>query len=374
MPPPGPCELTAPIALGRLLAGLWVAALGALAPVVLLVIGEPVGGAAGGLLFTVLGLAFALGRRGAVVDAASGTVTIWWGVWVPIGRKRRPLGQPSHVTLSREVHGSGRSRVVVHALRLHGAGVAGGDQIELVAPQRYEAARRSAEKLARYCGVAMHDSSSGTLVVREASSLDQPLRERLWRERGGAPAPSPTPPGRLVVRQDGDETLCVLPPEGLHMQHGFMILAILIALAGVLQIWGGVSAQAQGPIWLRYAVPGGLLLPLLLFAARLAGAAAGRVTVRFSHRGLSLRGWGLLGRTQRISVEAIEELTVVEPAQGGLWSPAGSGHLVARSDERTLVLGLGLREDELRWLYDAICHALASTAFGYSDDRAGGPA
>jgi len=308
--------------------------------------------------FIVMALATALWRQGVDVDRQRRIYTSWWGVGFPWRRKIRGLDDAyGHVSLGVEVRGSGKSRRTVYPVSLAGEGVL---TLELIAPQDYGKARRGAEQLANHLGLGMHDVSSGTLVVRAAGTLDEPLRDRLLRERVELPALG-EPPERLVVSYQGKETACKLPPPGLTAKRG-MAMASCVMLMGFLLftgvMWGGDQLQGATLIPLALAA-----VPLLILIVMLLRALVARDKVVLSHDGVKLKPWGLR-RSRQISAEALEELIMVPAVQELGFFDAG-GKLVARSDEESLELATGLKERELHWLHDAARHALIATAFGY---------
>lgn len=349
--------------LRRVIFGAIFGGIGGLVLVVAVVIGGE-GGPAGvvvGLLFLTVGLAVGFGRKGLIVDRGRDTITTWWGVFVPFSRKELELGEPGHVEVSREVRGSGKSRTTVFPVTLVEKGIVASQ--ELFAPQSYVHSRHIAERLAGFLEISLHDSSSGALVIREADTLDEPLRDRLLREQGTVPTPSPTPPGRLRATRDGDEVTCVLPPPGIGLKH---VLGLVMVLVIPLFVFGTMAGE-DVPLPIRgfYVLFGAV--PALLVLPSLARALLGRDQVRMSARGVALRSWFGLRPIQRIPAEELEELTMVAASTEGFMNAARGGSVVARSDERTLVFGKNLTGEELRWLHDTICRELVPTAFGYRD-------
>lgn len=306
------------------------------------------------LLFVLLGLALALGRRGAIVDKPAKTITTWWGLWFPIGRTAHVFDEVAYVSIGREVRGSSKSRVTVYPVRVQPDGV------ELVAPQRYKDARRAAEQSARYLGVLLRDSSTGTEVTREPGSLDQPLRDRLLQQ-GARPTAPGAPPARLAVGADGDKTICVLPPAGIGLINVFSVLAGLLMSGAVVAFI--VSNHPPAPLVAAAAVVAAL--PILGTALPLLSALLGRDKVVFSAEGVELRRWEPYRSSQRIPVQELEELFVVNEMRLTITPAGGGASVVARSDRMTLYLGRSLTTDEAEWLRDAIIHAVCSTMFGF---------
>jgi len=229
----------------------------------------------------------------------------------------------------------------------------------LLAPQEYEAARRAAEQIANYLGTGLHDSSSGVLVIREAGTLDEPLRDRLRRQGTEVPRPGPTP-ARFVVREQGEETQCVLPPAGIGLAH-------VAGLAGALLFIGVMAyfALDARPPWFVLAIAFAMgAIPLLLTVPPVVDALFGHDTVVFSERGVGLKPWAWLRRTKRIPVEQLEELVLVNSLDPIRWSLRGTASVWARSDRVTLHLGANLSAEEAGWLYTAVRHSICHSMFG----------
>jgi hypothetical protein len=351
----------------RVVFGLVFAGFGGLGPAVGIVLSGDLQAwpsALVGLVFLAAGLAVGFGRKGVMIDRAEGTVTTWWGVFVPFSKKHLDLGEPGWIELGREVRGSGKSRTVVYPVALVEDGDAASQ--ELLAPQSYEEGRRAAESMASFLEIAMHDTSTGERVVREAGTLDESLRDRLMREQGSVPAPSSTPPGRLRAARDGDRVSCVLPPGGVRMQNLVgLVMVIIIPVFVLRQFWfdDDMPLPVRGFFLLFMAIPALFVLPPLVRSL------LGRDRVEVSQSELVVRRWGAPWGGKRIPTEQLEELTVV--GQGAsvpsFFTSRASGSVVARSDQLTLVMGQGLSPEEAQWLHDTICFELVPTAFGYRD-------
>ncbi len=342
-------SLTTELRAARIIAGLVIAVLCGVA--VALAAAEGVWQASLGFgVLSVCGVVTAFGRKGAFIEGD--TLTNWWGLWWPLYRKRRPLVACDHVLLREEVRGSGKNQRTVQAVEL-----AVGDDvaIEIIALGDYYAARRFAERVANHFGVGLHDDTTGTLVVREAGTLDEPLRSRLFRERPELAAPSPEPPGRLVVHREGEKTSCVLPAADVHWGTSLaLVVGLAIVICGTVALFVG-----QGETKTTAVLSLVIGIPLVVFGTLFALDAVARNRVIWSRAGITVVPWGI-GRAKHIPADELEELFAVKTGAISL----RNRRIAARSDRATLWIGM-LSEEELDWLYDDICYGLASMAFGY---------
>lgn len=301
-----------------------------------------------------VGLVWLLQGRGAIVDRSAGTLTAWWGLvrpaW-PLRSATTRLGAVTHVSVGARTEGSRGQRTTVFPVRIEPS--AG----EVWAPERYEVARASAERIARQLGTSLHDESSGVLVVREAATLDEPLRARVRREGALPPAP-PAVPARFAVETEGDETLCALPPRGVGYE-------------AVLGLLTGVGYAAVGYFVLRQFTPAAFgarvaTAALVALAALVAFvvAARGRATVRFSARRVACSPATPWRRSLAIEADAIEDLLLVDVPRIGAFGPTTerARSIWLRSDARTLRLGADLTAEEAAWLHASICRALCGEA------------
>ncbi len=333
----------------RIIGGLAISSLCGVAVALAAGEGEVLGSAIFGVL-GMCGLVTAFGRKGALIEGD--VLTKWWGLFWPLYRKRQPLTACDRTVLVKEVRGAGKSKRTVHVVKL---GVADGAAMEIIALGDYYLARRFAEQVANHFFVGLHDDTTGTLVVREAGSLDEPLRSRLFRERPELTAPSPEPPGRLLVCREGDKTRCVLPAEGLSCTTTavFFLGLLIVASGAAVMFWGpddSIDVAAQALICGS---------GFLVFGIAIALSALARHQVLWSRSGITVVS-GILKRRKHISADELEELFVVRSDS----SSRKEGRIAARSDRTTLWLGV-LTEEELDWLYDSICYGLASMSFGY---------
>ncbi len=310
--------------------------------------------------FGLVGLCLLLSRRGVVVDRSTATVTTWWGVLVAFGKKSHPLDPSHHVTLAREMRGGHKSRQEVFPISL--AGTAGAKPLEVLTPTSYTVARNLAEQLANHLEVALHDSSAGAVVIREAGTLDQPLRQRLLADAGPRQFPSAETPPRLLVSQRAEQTICVLPAGGFQPMH----LPVMLGLGSFMIFPLVFIFMGKWPWPIAAAALAFCTIPLVVLLPGLLRATIGRDTLSFSPDGVALKAWGSPRAAKSIDATALEELIIIPPSKTTELTWMGRcGRLVARSDALSLEIGRGLSEEELGWLEGAICHALTAEPFGY---------
>ncbi len=304
------------------------------------------------LLFVGVGLCVALFRRGFGLHTETRRITKWWGIWWPVRTTSIAYADVTRVLLDMEVRGSGKSKQTVFAVRIEQTP---GDT-ELFAPTDYHVARRAAERVANTLEVAMRDASSDVVVLREAGTLDEPLRERILRERGGTAPPSDSPPGRLTVTEDGDAWQCTLPRPGFNRDilsrlgfAAFFVAALFIGFNGAQE--PEVKIVMSGFAVLAFAIIAAPAIVRRLFPPR----------VRYSKEGVTFVR--ALAKPQTIAAHELEDLFVV-PVTSTLVFSRGGG-LVARRDHETITIDVPMTAEERQWLYDAICFTLATRAWGY---------
>lgn len=303
------------------------------------------------LPFMCVGLAIAFYRRGFELDVGNRTVTTWRGVWFPMLRSEHTLGELTHVSIREETRGSGKSRRTMFVVYLEPG------SLEVMPADLYLAARRGAETAAKALDLALHDGSMNTLAIREAGTLDEPLRDRLIREHGGAAPPHAVPVGRLLVSAGGEETVCTIPAEGLDVARlgraapalfGLVPAAFVVATGGFPLAIAGVVLGVASTAFVVFGLPA---LAAILVKGR----------VRYSKAGLTYAP--PLGFAARIPADELEELLVAPAVQVAFMSLGGG--IIARSDARAMRFGSGLSHDERQWLHQAICHTLVTQAWGY---------
>ncbi len=330
------------------------------------------------VLLLLVGPVLATYRSSLTLDRSAGRLILWRGLLVPMWRREHELAGISQLHLSRERRGNGRHSRTYYPVQLRGPS---SFSLELQAPESYEPARRLAESVARFLGMALHDDSSGKLVVRQAAHLDESLRARYRRERKTTQLPrqAAAAEARLEPLPGGGHRI-LLPAAGRHPAHWALLLPTAMLIL--------------------FTLPGALLTPfglglLGLFAATtvllMQHLARYREEITVDAGGVSLRAGGLWPSRQHMSADEIEEiLAPAEPpgfarqlaearelaATSGVdlvrltsslerllraFAPLGIGsQVVLRGDLGSLGLGRHLPESEKSWLHEALVHLLAS--------------
>ena len=296
--------------------------------------------------FAVWGVKVAADRHGVIVDRKARTIETWRGLWLPMKRTSHPWGAFSHVAISQEIHGSGRSESIEFPIQLCSPEV----DIRVLSTRNYDTSRRFAERLANYLSVGLEDTSSGAPVIKQAGTLNQPVGIRLRREESIPETPAAITPQRLAVRREGDTTICHMPTSG----SGAFIVALGMLGAMIVRFVTIPTTDPEGRV-----ITAGVVIPLAGVVLLLAAPAFLRRRVTFSREEITVSALGRPGKTKRIPADKLKELVLQD-------GPMGRS-IVARSETTTLAIGKGLSGEELTWLHASICHALVSGPFGYRD-------
>jgi hypothetical protein len=125
----------------------------------------------------VLGVISMCVRVGVILDLQRRTFSTWWGLLVPFYKSDHPLPKFNYVTVSfgtRSTMNNYSIRYRVYPVRLEGPGT---NATTIDEPDDHDKANLLAEDIARFLHLGILDRSLGWDVVREASTLDLPLRE-----------------------------------------------------------------------------------------------------------------------------------------------------------------------------------------------------
>ncbi len=308
------------------------------------------------LLTAALGFLLTFGGQRITIDGASEQVRITYGRWWPWERETRPLGDFNSVGICREVaaapHHGGSGGTASHPIRLQGDG----DEVELAGFSKYDQARRKAEQIAGFVGLALCDSTLGETVVREAGTLDESLRERAIRLGEAVEWPRPPRSNRIELRHSGDETIMDLPRISLRQRKGDLIGTVVLliiwsamAVPGLL-LFRSFLGETHSNLWLHFAQAGLVSLPVLPVVYVALGVLV-LLTVRerivVSPR-LLRREWRFpVGCwTRRVPAGEIEELLI------------DGDDVVVRTDRTRCRFGVSLTAGERRWLRDAVRYVL----------------
>jgi hypothetical protein len=319
-------------------------------------VGFPAGG-----LFALVGGLMVFGRAQKRIDRRQAVVESSFSALVSFRRKQTPLARFRYVWVTREVRrSSGRSSggrsVTVYPVRLMGER----DRIDWDTLSSLERARRSAEELAKFVRLPLHDSSTGTEQIREADTLDESLRERASRE--GLEVVVPDKPARLqsTVTRHAD-TVRVTFPRHYRKAVGAAIVWIIIgytlmSISGLVADLGerlrGLSPHLDRPPFADHPVLL-VVVPVVLLALLWIGISITRVSAVASSDSLQVHVHRFIGtRTTTIPASELEELYL------------SAKTIVARSDRRTLSVGGNTDLREAEYLHAILKAALLGRPTG----------
>lgn len=352
-----------------------------------------------GLVFAAVGGVLVFGRSGLILDRRTGMAVKWWGPLLPMSRKEYPLETLKAVSIHKNVGDSDSPTTYPVGI----TGEAGQKPIKVTDSTEYEQARREAEQLAKFLGLAVTDTSSGKKVVRAASELDESVRDRA-RRTGAKITSLPDPPFdmRTKVLESGDGVVLEIPGPPLNLIHYFSIGVAAVVSVSALSflIFNLDPSDLTWPPSIRDVIVGALIL--LIFVAGPIFSALVHVRRDRDRSTLVTASPALLRVEERvrgkvmnseIPGDQLEELTLPtiqdaatamneqqtgkpgyelgdtgvmrlpdgRPMPGimvSLLKMAPSSGIVARSDTATINFGAGLPEPELRYLHALILKAM----------------
>lgn len=311
----------------------------------------------GGLVF--LGAVLMCVRVGVIVDRQRRTITTWWGLLVPFyrGRTEHSVSQADFVTLSREERKAGKGEIyVVFPVTLGGRG---SHAITIHEPHDHDKARQLAEEIAKFFGLGIRDRSSAEEVVREAGTLDESLRERLRRMGRSVPLPVQAPGARAIFSYGGirSPTTIEIPPMPVGDCVRWFLIGLLIAgvVAIVLEWW----ASRRWDVAFGVPTLVMLLLVLCTLLPVLIRAAVLRERLVVSPHEIVVTRRDVFGtKTTRLAGAEVEDVALALARGFGRFT----SRVVIRSDRGSIELVAALANpEEIRWLRDAIAHALTVT-------------
>jgi hypothetical protein len=318
---------------------------------------------AAGLLMSSVGIALALGRRGAMIDPSRRTVTTWWGLLVPWHSRVQHSDAYQFVTLERAVVRRNNSTGVIYPLGLEGPR----DRAALYRFDDYAAARQRAEEVARALRLSMRDTTTGEAQVRSRHSLDEPLTARLREERREAVWPEAPDGLRIKYRTDESGVVFEIPgvPEG-----GLRVIIPVIAMMSVLAaavtfflvwkivtpLWAEASPRLRGfvgllGVWIS-AAPALAVVVVMFFrrSAERVIVSRGGVSVE-RRRPIGLRRWDF-------PADELEEIVVRRASSPLADGFLNDGALIARSDRDVCEIARTASDAEREWLRGAIEYVL----------------
>ncbi|MCC6810826.1 MAG: hypothetical protein IT381_25580 [Deltaproteobacteria bacterium] len=299
-----------------------------------------------GVVFFCVGAVAGYNRHWLLIDADRGTATRSWGVFFPFKHKKSPLGRWEHVGLGRERRRRNKSSVTVFPVFL----ARQGESFPILEPKDYASARAIAERVAKACGLGIRDTAGDDVVMREAGTLDESLRDRL--RRSGEQAKPPPRPANAVSHLSHDMGTLVfdLPARGFKSFAGALIGVLTVGMIAQTTIASVMMSEAPIPLFVLDAVIA------FAFIAPLTIRCLTQERVRASAGGVDVIKASPLGaRQQRIPAAELEELRLGSFGDGWL----GSG-IVLVTDKGSHTVAAGLDADELRWIAGELRRAIAA--------------
>ncbi len=298
--------------------------------------------------------------RGIVFDTDLNTVTCWDGLLFRFKSSVRNLSEFSAVTISREERFGKGGCYSVYPVRLNAEG---SKNLDVDIKRNERDARRLAEEIARFISISIIDLTHGKNVVREASTLDESLRQQFARTKQEIRIEAPPAAMRSTFTTVGDRITFLIPPEKFDSELFFALLIPIGLLAG-FGTWAllGFGTENQFPV---RSIPVTILTSLcfLLPIVSLVGYIISRRslggTVEASPNELRLTCKRLIGyRTKVISSGDLQDLRI-ETLPTRRTAPAR--HLLEADSKKEFVLfAYGLPRQELEWIRAAILKAVTT--------------
>lgn len=314
------------------------------------------------LPFLAVGAGLLLGRAGLSLDRRRRKIIQWWGLLIPFRTTERDLQDLEQVGISVDRRG-GKNKHTVYPVLLEGKT---GEPIEIEAPGNHFQARQVAEKLAKFLGLGIADTSMGVRTFRPANSLDEPLRDRILRQDGPAPLPSGGQPPRLQYQSREDTGAFILPKVGftgsavISLIVGVLFVAIFVVVMLVPLVFMLEKANSWIPVAIML---GSISLPMVGVLGAIIAGVVRTVTQQekllASPRGITIERSDWFGTTK--TAMPSQELEELEKGISSGGTPANllrTPILFARSDKVELEFGQGLTPDEIDWLAKTIRHHL----------------
>ncbi len=299
-------------------------------------------------IFIAIGLIVAGFRGGKMLNMEEKTLTSWWGWLFFVKHTEKPLGTWLRIEVcEREMRGSRKSKRSVVPVRL----VGDQDIEELAAPSNEVAACQLAERVAKGAKIPMADKSSGTVVERDHTHLDDSILLHITDADLKVPAPEKT---RIHISEGIRGRKMVIGLSPALLLAPIILVPFLFALAFWYFAWyPGLSDKVGKDLFhtLFAFAPlimfGGIPFIFGLFTALRKGLFGFSVTAD------SDTGMRILG--QRIMVSDLEDLRVMGGGNGA-WR---GRYLAAITDKKWIKFGYGLRSDDLLYLRALILQGLS---------------
>ncbi len=312
----------------------------------------------GGIFMTV-GIAFIFGRNGIIINMREGMIQTWWGLLVPVSRKEYRIAEFDRVTIKREVRRSKNSSYTVFPVHIEGEG---NTKVKFEEPQDFTRARNLAEEIAKFVRLPVHDSTSGSLAVRDADHLDESLREQV--QRTGEKIALPQTPDNLksTITPRGSSVTIEIPPSGFNIIHKLQMAMGAIIPVVIIFMFIIPLMRENMPAVMKLGIFGFLSIffigaPLLIMFVSVLSAARTRFTITVSPAELRVEEFGLRSsKVTLIPANELEELTIGIPQNS---SPQmalliGKRIIIARSDRATVQFGGAVSSAEIQYIHALI--------------------
>ena len=318
----------------------------------------PLGG-----VFALLGAISIFGERSAVIDKGTGKIKTFRGMFGIGLTLEYKIADVKMVTLSCELvqskstHQQHQSSVS-YPITLEGLPI----PVKVEIAQDESEARAVAEEVATFLNVPMKYFSAGQEIIRQASELNQSVRQSMAAQGRTARA-IPKPPGAECTHtQLGTTHKIHIPAPGF--QPGHYLLMMIGGLAGLgpalflLPKLFAENASLAPLLFLLLAL--GFSLTMIAVAVY---SAQGTTDVEVSPTRMVVKtSVFFYRRIEELEASKIEELRVDGPVMEGSDGEVsrGSRSILARGDRKELTFGWWLDEDELKWLL-SICELALSS-------------
>ena len=321
-------------------------------------------------------LAAGLYRKEMMIDRAAQRVETTHRCVVPIASNSQSIDPSGHVELRRELRRKGSSSrpretgvtvsvgdnyVTEYPVRLIGSDL----DIQIGDSSLEVEARRDAEQLAQFLSLPLHDSSTGTVAVRQPAELDESVGQRAHRLGVQTKVAAP-PELQTRIETSGTDLRLVVPPQGWSAK----LAAVYLPLAGfgMFCLWFlwtpplfiHSSEVGQWVMGIGFTILLGVA-PVVLGVGMPVAEARRQVTLDISPATIrTTTNWFWWRHSRTIAAEEIEDVSVSEPSASpskitAHWERAiHQRQIVFRTDRRTFPFGRHLSAAEQDYLASLI--------------------
>lgn len=345
-----------------------------------------------GAAFTAVGGSLVFGRAWTTLDITQRTVSKQWNLLVRLRARTFPLDDYTAVTLGFVQGDSDSSDQFPVGLRSR----AGAD-LRLRSFTSYAEARACAAAVAQHLHIDVEDASTDHPIRLSSSQIDDPFTRTAWRERLPREAAERPAGARSDVSRDADEVRIVIPNSGLHpivLAAALIPVAIPLVVAPPLSAFFGRTHTPDPVAWtfLTFLIVFFGVLPTMTVVNGFLRSRRGRTIVVVSPRGIRIQERGAwrtrsvalldaaeildvdystrdstLAAARRVADERVRDANHAAVAAVGprterviaaLSRFARGGGLTVKTPRGFTTLGKGLEDDEIRYLYSVVLHAL----------------